>query len=82
MTTSLIVELAKVKAMFQQRAILSAMGVRQRDLVAAEVEQCNSCEGSGLVFVRRNRKGEIDYIDGSPTNEEISCDACRGEGVR
>lgn len=35
----MIAELAKVKAIFQQRAILSAMGVVQRDLV----EQCPTC---------------------------------------
>ncbi len=34
----LIVELAKVKAIFQQRAILSAMGVMQRDLVEPELK--------------------------------------------
>lgn len=41
--TQLIVELAKVKALFQQRAILSAMGVTQRDLVEPELEQCSVC---------------------------------------
>ena len=40
MTVELLTELAKVKAMFQQRAILSAMGVMQRDLVEPELEQC------------------------------------------
>jgi hypothetical protein len=41
--TGLIVELAKVKAIFQQRAILSAMGVVQRDLVEPELERCDIC---------------------------------------
>ncbi len=36
-------DLAKAKAVFQQKAILSAMGVLQRDLVEAEVEQCATC---------------------------------------
>lgn len=42
-TTSLIVDLSKVKALFQQRAILSAMGVTQRDLVEPELERCDIC---------------------------------------
>ena len=37
----LIADLAKAKAIFQQRAILSALGVMQRDLV----EQCDICGG-------------------------------------
>jgi hypothetical protein len=43
---------------------------------------CSSCEGSGEVFVKRIRKGEVDYIDGSPTNETVRCDSCKGEGLR
>ncbi len=43
MNTHLIVELSKVKAIFQQRAILSAMGVTQRDLVEPELERCDIC---------------------------------------
>lgn len=43
---------------------------------------CNNCEGSGEVFVKRNNKGEVDYIDGSPTGETTRCDVCRGEGMR
>jgi hypothetical protein len=41
--TDLIVELAKATAIFQQRAILSAMGVTQRDLVEPELERCETC---------------------------------------
>jgi len=43
MSPELIDELAKVKAIFQQRAILSAMGVVQRDLVEPELERCDIC---------------------------------------
>ena len=39
----LIGELTKAKAIFQQRAILSAMGVTQRDLVEPELERCDIC---------------------------------------
>lgn len=45
-------------------------------------EPCQTCEGSGQVFVRRNSRGQIDYIDGSPTSETTRCDMCHGEGVR
>lgn len=43
---------------------------------------CMSCEGSGSVFVRRNFKGEVDYIDGAATSEIARCDMCHGEGYR
>ena len=49
---------------------------------AEEIEVCRTCEGSGEVFVRRDSKGRIDYIDGSPTGETTRCDMCNGEGVR
>lgn len=42
MSHDLMVQLAKAKAIFQQRAILSAMGVMQRDLVDTEVERCET----------------------------------------
>ena len=45
-------------------------------------DPCPTCEGSGEVFVRRNSRGQIDYIDGSPTSETTRCDMCNGEGVR
>lgn len=41
---------------------------------------CQTCEGTGEIFVRRNQKGEVDYLDGSPTNEIAKCDMCKGEG--
>lgn len=44
-------------------------------------EDCRNCEGSGLIFVRRNGRGEIDYVDGSPTNETTRCERCQGEGL-
>ena len=43
MNNQLIVDLMKAKAIFQQRAILSAMGVTQRDLVELESERCDIC---------------------------------------
>lgn len=42
---------------------------------------CSYCEGQGTVYVKRNSRGEVDYIDGSPTNETSRCDMCHGEGV-
>lgn len=42
---------------------------------------CLICEGSGEIFVRRNSRGQIDYIDGSPTGELVECYACYGTGV-
>lgn len=44
--------------------------------------KCHGCEGSGEIFVRRNSKGQIDYIDGSPTSETTKCLMCDGEGSR
>lgn len=43
MTHTLLKDLARAKVMIQQRSILSAMGVMQRDLVEPEVEQCPTC---------------------------------------
>lgn len=43
MIKDLIVDLTRAKAIFQQRAILSAMGITQRDLVEPQVEQCSVC---------------------------------------
>jgi hypothetical protein len=43
---------------------------------------CRNCEGTGEVFVRRNSRGEVDYIDGSRTAEVTACDVCKGEGLR
>ena len=45
-------------------------------------DSCPACEGSGEIFVRRNSRGKIDYIDGSPTGELTTCSSCSGEGVR
>lgn len=59
-------------------ALAAALWKAQRD----PLEPCRACEGSGEVFVRRNSKGKIDYIDGSPTSETTRCDMCHGEGVR
>jgi len=42
---------------------------------------CKHCEGTGEVFVKRNSRGQVDYLDGSPTNERTRCDMCHGEGV-
>lgn len=43
---------------------------------------CRSCEGTGTIFVRRNSRGDVDYIDGARTNETTRCDMCHGEGYR
>lgn len=43
---------------------------------------CPSCEGTGKIFVCRNLRGEIDYIDGSPTSETAVCENCQGEGLK
>lgn len=66
-----------------QAAILDCIGVvRQHTEPVLIEEDCNSCEGTGRVFVRRNSKGEIDYIDGARTGELVNCDVCHGEGKR
>lgn len=46
-----------------------------------DIEDCRNCGGSGYIFVRRNSRGEVDYIDGSPTNETMQCERCQGEGL-
>ncbi len=44
-----------------------------------EPKPCPDCT-NGKVKVWRNAKGEIDYMDGAPTEEEADCDTCKGEG--
>lgn len=51
------------------------------ELAAEDLGACPNCEGSGRVFVRRNSRGQVDYIDGSPTSETTDCYKCHGEGV-
>ena len=46
-----------------------------------ETEVCRDCEGSGEVFVKRDRHGRLDYLDGRVTGETTRCDRCKGEGV-
>jgi len=41
---------------------------------------CNTCHGSGFIDVKRNNRGELDYIDGSRTGEQAECQRCHGEG--
>jgi hypothetical protein len=43
---------------------------------------CNNCEGTGEVYVKRNSRGEVDYLSGNPTSETTRCDSCRGEGLK
>lgn len=44
------------------------------------VPDCVKCDGSGKVSIRRNSRGEIDYVDGLPTSEETKCCECDGTG--
>jgi DnaJ-class molecular chaperone len=47
-----------------------------------EAETCRACEGSGEVFVKRDRNGRVDYLSGRVINNETTrCDRCKGEGV-
>lgn len=44
-------------------------------------EPCSRCAGTGEVFVKRDRKGNIDYLSGRVINNETTqCDKCRGDG--
>ena len=65
----------------------TGLGSRELDCersepIDEELPSCQTCGGSGEVFVRRDSRGRIDYIDGSPTSETTRCDMCNGEGVR
>lgn len=44
MIPDILKDLATVKALFQQRVVLAAMGVMQRDLLEPELEQCDNHE--------------------------------------
>lgn len=47
-----------------------------------EALPCRDCEGSGEVFVKRDRQGRVDYLSGRVFNNETTrCDRCKGEGV-
>lgn len=41
---------------------------------------CRDCHGNGWVAVFRNHRGEIDFIDGVPTDDRMTCELCNGEG--
>lgn len=47
-----------------------------------EETACNSCDATGIVYVWRNSAGKVDYLDGSPTNEQTNCSLCHGKGYR
>ena len=34
---------------------------------------CNQCEGTGLIFVKRDSKGRVDYLSGRQTGETDAC---------
>lgn len=44
--------------------------------------KCGDCDGDGEVFERRNERGELDYIDGKSTGKSVTCESCKGEGLR
>jgi len=41
---------------------------------------CNLCHGEGTYPIMRNARGEVDYINGTPSGENAGCDQCNGEG--
>jgi hypothetical protein len=45
-----------------------------------DLQPCRNCDGCGEISVRRNERGEIDYLDGTPTDEMVECIVCRGFG--
>lgn len=50
------------------------------DGFVAPGDPCTACGGSGVVPVRRNSRGENDYLDGAVTGEEAECQYCGGSG--
>jgi hypothetical protein len=65
-----------------QKTLRAAASPQRESVAVEEAESCNSCEGTGEIAIKRNRKGEIDYIDGNRTGEVTACRVCHGEGVR
>ena len=44
--------------------------------------KCNACNGHGVHYVcRKPTTGEIDYLEGIPTNETEDCVVCDGTGL-
>lgn len=43
--------------------------------------RCRDCDGDGEVYVCRNDRGEVDYLNGKPTDELTPCHRCGGEGL-
>ena len=43
---------------------------------------CKSCETIGTVLVKRNSRGEIDYISGKVSGERADCSMCNGMGYK
>jgi DnaJ-class molecular chaperone len=60
----------------QQRGNSAATGEGQ----PPAPQPCRDCHGSGLIAVFRNHKGEVDFLDGIPTGERMTCALCNGEG--
>jgi hypothetical protein len=50
--------------------------------ICADDLRCLSCEGEGVVDVRRNGRGNVDYLNGVPSGEIVNCESCGGTGYR
>jgi hypothetical protein len=44
--------------------------------------RCDHCDGAGEIQVKRNSRGQQDYLTGSPTGRYKECEVCGGVGYR